>query len=28
MEPGTDGGSLYAIKGLGVKGKPESRFAG
>jgi L-arabinonolactonase len=28
MEPGPDGGSLYAIKGLGVKGKPEPRFAG
>jgi sugar lactone lactonase YvrE len=28
MEPGVDGGSLFAIKGLGVKGKPEPRFAG
>jgi len=28
MEPGPDGGRLFAIKGLGVKGKPESRFAG
>ncbi|MDO8431156.1 MAG: SMP-30/gluconolactonase/LRE family protein [Candidatus Binatus sp.] len=28
MEPGADGGSLFAIKGLGVKGKPEPRFAG
>jgi L-arabinonolactonase len=28
MEPGPDGGSLFAIKGLGVKGKPEPRFAG
>jgi len=28
MEPGTDGGSLFAINGLGVKGKPEPRFAG
>jgi L-arabinonolactonase len=28
MEPGTDGGSLLAIRGLGVKGKPEPRFAG
>jgi len=28
MEPGDDGGSLFAIKGLGVKGKPEPRFAG
>ena len=28
MEPGPEGGSLFAIKGLGVKGKPEPRFAG
>jgi L-arabinonolactonase len=28
MEPGPDGGSLFAIKGLGVRGKPEPRFAG
>jgi len=28
MEPGPDGGSLFAIKGLGAKGKPEPRFAG
>ena len=28
MEPGADGGSLFAIKGLDVKGKPEPRFAG
>jgi sugar lactone lactonase YvrE len=28
MEPGPDGGSLFVIKGLGVKGKPEPRFAG
>jgi sugar lactone lactonase YvrE len=28
MEPGPDGGALFAIKGLGVKGKPEPRFAG
>src|SRR5215472_10093261 len=28
MEPGADGGSLFAIKGLGVNGKPEPRFAG
>src|SRR5229473_450459 len=28
MEPGADGGSLFEIKGLGVKGKPEPRFAG
>ncbi|MGO9606029.1 MAG: SMP-30/gluconolactonase/LRE family protein [Candidatus Binataceae bacterium] len=28
MEPGADGGSLFAIKGLGVRGKPEPRFAG
>jgi len=28
MEPGPDGGSLFSIKGLGVKGKPEPRFAG
>ena len=28
MEPGPDGGGLFAIKGLGVKGKPEPRFAG
>jgi L-arabinonolactonase len=28
MEPGADGGSLFAINGLGVKGKPEPRFAG
>jgi L-arabinonolactonase len=27
-EPGADGGCLFAIKGLGVKGKPEPRFAG
>jgi sugar lactone lactonase YvrE len=28
MEPGVDGGSLFAIRGLGVRGKPEPRFAG
>ncbi len=28
MEPGPDGGSLFAIRGLDVKGKPEPRFAG
>lgn len=28
MEPGPDGGALFAINGLGVKGKPEPRFAG
>lgn len=28
MEPGPDGGKLFAIKGLGVRGKPEPRFAG
>ena len=28
MEPGPDGGSLFAIRGLGVKGKPEPRFKG
>jgi L-arabinonolactonase len=28
MEPGPEGGALLAIKGLGVKGKPEPRFAG
>src|SRR3984893_12049411 len=28
MEPGSEGGALFAIKGLGVKGKPERRFAG
>ena len=28
MEPGSEGGALFAIKGLGVKGKPEPRFAG
>ena len=28
MEPGADGGSLFAIRGLGVRGKPEPRFAG
>jgi L-arabinonolactonase len=28
MEPGPDGGRLFAIKGLGIKGKPEPRFAG
>jgi L-arabinonolactonase len=28
MEPGADGGSLFAINGLGVKCKPEPRFAG
>ncbi|HYL59712.1 MAG TPA: SMP-30/gluconolactonase/LRE family protein [Candidatus Acidoferrales bacterium] len=28
MEPGPDGGSLFAITGLGVRGKPEPRFAG
>lgn len=27
MEPGRDGGALFAIRGLGVKGKPEPRFA-
>ena len=28
MEPGPDGGALFAVKGLEVKGKPEPRFAG
>lgn len=28
MEPGPEGGALFAITGLGVKGKPEPRFAG
>jgi L-arabinonolactonase len=28
MDPGRDGGALFVIKGLGVKGKPEPRFAG
>jgi L-arabinonolactonase len=28
MEPGAQGGFLFAIEGLGVKGKPEPRFAG
>ena len=28
MEPGAEGGSLFAIQGLDVKGKPEPRFAG
>jgi L-arabinonolactonase len=28
MEPGPEGGALFAIRGLGVKGKPEPRFAG
>ena len=28
MEPGPDGGALFKITGLGVKGKPEPRFAG
>jgi L-arabinonolactonase len=28
MEPGAEGGSLFAIKGLDIKGKPEPRFAG
>ena len=28
MEPGPEGGALFTIKGLGVKGKPEPRFAG
>lgn len=28
VDPGSDGGSLFAVKGLGVKGKPEPRFAG
>ena len=28
MEPGPEGGALFAIKGLGLKGKPEPRFAG
>ena len=28
MEPSPEGGSLFAIRGLGVKGKPEPRFAG
>ncbi len=28
MEPGPNGGSLFAIKGLEVRGKPEPRFAG
>jgi len=28
MEPGPEGGALFAIKGLGVNGKPEPRFAG
>jgi sugar lactone lactonase YvrE len=28
MEPGPEGGALFAIEGLGVNGKPEPRFAG
>ncbi|HXW83960.1 MAG TPA: SMP-30/gluconolactonase/LRE family protein [Candidatus Binataceae bacterium] len=28
MEPGADGGSLFAITGLEARGKPEPRFAG
>jgi L-arabinonolactonase len=28
MEPGPDGGKLFVIRGLGVKGKPEPRYAG
>jgi sugar lactone lactonase YvrE len=28
MEPGPEGGALFAISGLGVKGKPEPRFGG
>jgi sugar lactone lactonase YvrE len=28
MKPGAHDGGLFAIKGLGVKGKPEPRFAG
>jgi sugar lactone lactonase YvrE len=28
MEPGPEGGAVFAIRGLGVKGKPEPRFAG
>ena len=28
MEPGPESGALFAIRGLGVKGKPEPRFAG
>lgn len=28
MEPGPEGGALLVIRGLGVKGKPEPRFAG
>ena len=28
MEPGPDGGCLFQVTGLGVKGKPEPRFAG
>jgi L-arabinonolactonase len=28
MEPGPDGGALFKIAGLGVKGKPEPRFVG
>ena len=27
-DPGPDGGSLFVVKGLGAKGKPEPRFAG
>ncbi|MDO8434071.1 MAG: hypothetical protein Q7S58_16865 [Candidatus Binatus sp.] len=28
MEPGPHDGGLFAITGLGVKGKPEPRFGG
>jgi sugar lactone lactonase YvrE len=28
LTPGPDGGSLFVVTGLGVKGKPEPRFAG
>ena len=28
LDPGLDGGALFVITGLGVKGKPEPRFAG
>jgi L-arabinonolactonase len=28
LDPGPNGGSLFAVKGLGVKGRPEPRFAG
>ena len=28
LDPDPNGGSLFAVKGLGVRGKPEPRFAG